>query len=101
MQVNPNGTGTDTIEMIAALIEEYIEQARIHNRTEFITVDKFMSSLKGRVQYYTSDNPKRALCETLLETYQDAKEFDRENMIKPKLVTETGGKEYIRSVYFA
>lgn len=101
VQTNPSGTGTDTVEMIAALITEYIEQARIHNRIEFITVDKFMSSLKGRVPYYLNDNPKRALCETLLETYQQAKEYDRENIVKPKLVDETGGKEYIRSVYFA
>ena len=80
IQKNPYGAGMESIEYIAVLITEYVESARMHDRIDFVTVDKFMSSLKKRVDLYRDTDPKKQMSKSLLDVYNKAKQEHKEQV---------------------
>ncbi len=93
---NPYGAGMESIEYIAVLICEYIESARLHDRIEFITIDKFMSSLKKRVQMYRDNDPKKMVIENLLSVYNKEK-TDHKGRVEIKNILTKGSKKMVMS----
>ena len=77
---NPYGAGMESVEYIAVLITEYVESARVHDRIDFVTVDKFMSSLKKRVDLYRDTDPKKQISKSLLDVYNKAKQTHKEQV---------------------
>lgn len=85
---NPYGAGMESIEYIAVFIQEYVESARIHDRIDFITVDKFMSSLKKRVELYRDGDPKKEMSQRLLTVYNKVKQEHKEQVEVRNVLTK-------------
>ena len=98
---NPYGAGMESVEYISVLIHEYVEAARTHGRIDFITVDKFMSSLRKRIDKYREQDPKKEESQNLLSVFNKAKEnFEQEVKTKIVLTKQKGKRDIIPSSSF-